>query len=184
MATEERRSGPDGVETVDADDVDAADILGSAIERREDPSLLTGDAEYTDDIQLPDSAHAAILRSQYAHARIEGIDTSEAEAMDGVHAVLTPWSDAVPDAKYTSAGQSYPEPSLWDMNVLNEHVRYVGDPVAAVAAEDPEAAAAAVESVEVEYEEYDHVVDPETAFDEDAPRLFEESEVEDRKSVV
>jgi hypothetical protein len=100
--------------------------------------------------------------------------------MDGVVAVLTPWSEDTPDAKYTSAGQSYPEPSPWDMQVLNERVRYVGDPIAAVAAEDEATAQRAVEAIEVEYERDDHVLDAEAAFDEEAPQLFAEEEVENR----
>ncbi|NHN49088.1 molybdopterin-dependent oxidoreductase [Halostella sp. JP-L12] len=149
-------------------------------EKFDDRKLVTGEAKYTADYEerFPDLAHAQVVRSEVSHGRVTAIDTDAAEAMDGVHAVLTPWSDEVPDAKYTSAGQSYPEPSPWDMNVLNEHVRYVGDPVAAVAAEDRETAAAAANAVEVEYEEYDHVVDPEEAFDEDAPQLFDQDEVE------
>ncbi|WP_135537021.1 xanthine dehydrogenase family protein molybdopterin-binding subunit [Halostella pelagica] len=149
-------------------------------EKFDDRKLVTGQAKYTADYEerFPDLAHAAVVRSEVPHGRVTAIDTDEAEAMDGVHAVLTPSSDAVPDAKYTSAGQSYPEPSPWDMNVLNEHVRYVGDPVAAVAAEDADTAAEAVDAIDVEYEEYDHVVDSEAAFDEDAPQLFGEDEVE------
>ncbi|MDS0477263.1 molybdopterin cofactor-binding domain-containing protein [Natrinema sp. 1APR25-10V2] len=151
-------------------------------EKFDDRKLVTGQAKYTADYEerFPDLAHAAVVRSEVPHGRVTAIDTTEAEETDGVYAVLTPWSDAVPDAKYTSAGQSYPEPSPWDMNVLNEHVRYVGDPIAAVAAEDATTAAAAAESIEVEYEEYDHVVDPEEAFDEDAPQLFDDDEVENK----
>ncbi|ADB62797.1 aldehyde oxidase and xanthine dehydrogenase molybdopterin binding protein (plasmid) [Haloterrigena turkmenica DSM 5511] len=151
-------------------------------EKFDDRKLVTGQAKYTADYEqrFPDLAHAAVVRSTVPHGRVTAIETDEAEEMDGVYAVLTPWSDAAPDAKYTSAGQSYPEPSPWDMNVLNEHVRYVGDPIAAVAAEDAAAAASAVESIEVEYEEYDHVVDPEEAFDEDAPQLFDDDEVENK----
>jgi carbon-monoxide dehydrogenase large subunit len=63
---------------------DPAELLGSPIERREDPALLTGDAEYTDDIQYPRMAHMVVLRSQYAHADIERIDTIEAEVREGV----------------------------------------------------------------------------------------------------
>jgi len=66
------------------------------------------------------------------------------------------------------------------MNVLNEHVRYVGDPIAAVAAEDATTVAAAADAIEVEYEEYDHVADPEEAFAEDAPQLFADDEVENK----
>ncbi len=156
------------------------DSVSQPAEKFDDRKLVTGQAKYTADYEerFPDLAHAAVVRSEVPHGRVTAIDTDEAAAMDGVHAVLTPSSDAVPDAKYTSAGQSYPEPSPWDMNVLNEHVRYVGDPVAAVAAEDADTAAEAVDAIDVEYEEYDHVVDPEAAFDEDAPQLFGEDEVE------
>ncbi|WP_135822103.1 xanthine dehydrogenase family protein molybdopterin-binding subunit [Halostella litorea] len=156
------------------------DSVSQPAEKYDDRKLVTGQAKYTADYgeRFPDLAHAAVVRSEVPHGRVTDVDTDAAEAMDDVHAVLTPWSEAVPDAKYTSAGQSYPEPSPWDMNVLNEHVRYVGDPVAAVAAEDPDTAAAAADAVDVEYEEHDHVVDPEEAFDADAPQLFAESEVE------
>ncbi|MFC6962123.1 hypothetical protein ACFQJ8_09705 [Halocatena marina] len=77
------------MDTIEADEVDVSDVLGSAIERREDPALITGEGTYTDDIQDPEMAHMAVLRSQYGHAEIESIDTSEAEAMDGVIAVYT-----------------------------------------------------------------------------------------------
>ncbi|EMA43189.1 xanthine dehydrogenase family protein molybdopterin-binding subunit [Halococcus saccharolyticus] len=149
-------------------------------EKDDDRKLVTGEAKYTADYeeQFPDLAHAAVVRSEIPHGRVTAIDTDAAESMDGVHAVLTPWSDGCPDAKYTSAGQSYPEPSPWDMNVLNEHVRYVGDPIAAVAAEDDETATAAVETIGVEYEEYEYVLDPEEAFSEDAPQLFADEDVE------
>ena len=151
-------------------------------EKQDDRKLVTGEARYTADYerQFPDLARAAVCRSEIPNGRVTDIDTSAAEEMDGVYAVLTPDSPAVPDAKYTSAGQSYPEPSPWDMRVLSERVRYVGEPIAAVAAEDAETAKAAVEAIEVRYEEYDHVLDPEAAFSEDAPRLFEDEEVENK----
>jgi len=154
--------------------------VSSTPEKADDRKLVTGEAKYTADFagQFPDLAHAAVRRSDVPHGRVADIDTSAAEAMDGVYAVLTPDSEEVPDGKYTSAGQSYPEPSPWDMHVLSEHVRYVGDPVAAVAAVDAETADAAVDAIEVEYEEYEPVFDPEAAFDEGAPRLFDDDEVE------
>ncbi|WP_396276126.1 xanthine dehydrogenase family protein molybdopterin-binding subunit [Haloarcula sp. 1CSR25-25] len=156
------------------------DSVSHRTEKYDDRKLVTGQAKYTADYEerYPDLAYAAVVRSEIPHGRVTGIDASAAEAMDGVEAVLTPDSDAVPDAKYTSAGQSYPEPSPWDMHVLNEHVRYIGDPVAAVAAEDRATATAAVEAIEVSYEEDEYVTDPEDAFDEDAPQLFEDDEVE------
>ncbi len=149
-------------------------------EKDDDRKLVTGQAKFTADYssQFPDLAVAAVVRSEIPHGLVTDIETSEAEAMDGVYAVLTPWSEAVPKNKYTSAGQSYPEPSPWDMQVLNEHVRYVGDPVAAVAAEDDETAAAAVDAIEVTYEEKPAVFDPEEASSETAPQLFADEEVE------
>ena len=151
-------------------------------EKHDDRKLVTGEAKYTADYdeQFPDLAHAKVLRSGIPHGRVTDLDTSAAESMDGTLAVLTPWSEGTPDAKYTSAGQSYPEPSPWDMQVLNETVRYVGDPIAAVAAEDAETAEAAVEAIDVAYEEYDHVLDAEEAYSEDAPQLFEEDDVENK----
>lgn len=159
---------------------DERDSVSHRTEKYDDRKLVTGQAKYTADYEerYPDLAYAAVVRSEIPHGRVTDIDTSGAEAIDGVEAILTPESDAVPDAKYTSAGQSYPEPSPWDMHVLNKHVRYIGDPIAAVAAEDRATASAAVEAIEVSYEEYDYVTDPEDAFDEDAPQLFEGSEVE------
>ena len=64
-------------------------VFSSGIRRREDPRLITGRATYTDDIKLPGMAHAAILRSVYAHAAIKSIDTSEAKSQPGVLAVFT-----------------------------------------------------------------------------------------------
>jgi CO/xanthine dehydrogenase Mo-binding subunit len=161
---------------------DERESVSQPSEKDDDRKLVTGEAKYTTDYdeQFPDLAHAEVVRSDIPHGRVVDIDASEAESMDGVQAVLTPWSDEVPDAKYTSAGQSYPEPSPWDMNVLNERVRYVGDPIAAVAAESAETAVAAAESIAVEYEEDDYVLNLEEAFSEDAPQLFEEDEVENK----
>lgn len=151
-------------------------------QKYDDPKLVTGDAKFTADYaeQFPDLAHTAVVRSEIPHGRVTEIHTEEAREMDGVLAVLTPWSEEVPDKKYTSAGQSYPEPSPWDMNVLSETVRYVGDPIVAIAAESPETAESAAETVDIEYEKYEYVIDPEEAFDPDAPQLFEDDEVENK----
>jgi putative selenate reductase molybdopterin-binding subunit len=151
-------------------------------EKDDDRKLVTGQAKYTADYdeQFPDLAHARVARSEIPHGRVTAIDTDAAEAMDGVHAVLTPWSEGTPDPKYTSAGQSYPEPSPWDMNVLNDRVRYVGDPIAAVAADSPEIAAEAVAAIDVEYEAFDHVLDRHEAFSEDAPQIHDAEAVENK----
>ena len=144
--------------------------------------IVTGEARYTADYRdrFPDLAEATVVRSDVPHGRVVEVDTTRAEAMDGVLAVVTPWDDVVPGTLYSPSGQSYPEPSPWDTRVLREHVRFVGDPVAAVAAEDAETADRAARRIDVEYEEYDTVFDVWEATEPDAPRLFAEGEVENR----
>ena len=67
----------------------AIDTLGTPLKRKEDPRFITGTGSYLDDVKLSNVAHAAILRSPYAHARIRGIDTSAAAAMPGVLTIIT-----------------------------------------------------------------------------------------------
>ncbi|MFT4965045.1 MAG: CO/xanthine dehydrogenase Mo-binding subunit, partial [Halobacteriales archaeon] len=157
--------------------------ISQFVEKYDARKIVTGEAKYTADFRdrVPDLAEAKVLRSEIAHGHVKTIDTSEAEAMDGVYAVITPWSDVVPDQVYTSAGQSYPEPTPWDLTVLRKKVRMVGDPIAAVAAEDRETADRARRKIHVEYEELDPVLDMEAATDPDAPQLFEEGFVENRQ---
>ncbi|MFB6354620.1 MAG: xanthine dehydrogenase family protein molybdopterin-binding subunit [Halobacteriales archaeon] len=154
------------------------------VEKYDARKLVTGEAKFTADfrVHFPELLAGKVIRSDVAHGYVTDIDTSEAEAMDGVHAVITPWDDVVPENPYTSAGQSYPEPSPWDMKVLREHVRFVGDPVAAVAAEDKATADKAARKVTVEYEELDAVLDYRRAMDDDAPQLFDPDEVENKQT--
>ncbi len=70
------------VESLDPETGAVADILGSAIEPREDPPLVREEAEYTDDIQLENTAHMAVLRSQHGHAKLGGADTTDAAPSD------------------------------------------------------------------------------------------------------
>ncbi|MFT4965039.1 MAG: putative selenate reductase molybdopterin-binding subunit [Halobacteriales archaeon] len=155
-------------------------VISHREEKDDARKIVTGDAKYTADysVNFQDLAEAKILRSEIAHGHVKSIDTTKAETLDGVYAVLTPWSDEIPDRKYTSAGQSYPEPSPRDMHVLRETVRYVGDPIAAVAAEDAQTASRAVRLLEVEYEELDAVFDPEAAMALDAPQIHDRDEIE------
>jgi aerobic carbon-monoxide dehydrogenase large subunit len=115
-----------------------ATVFGSGIRRREDPRLVTGTAAYTDDIVLPRMVHAAILRSPHAHARIKGIDTAAAKAAPGVLEVFT---------AADTEGALKPVPCAWlvpnsDLKVAaysaiaKDTVRYVGDCVAVVVAEN------------------------------------------------
>ncbi|WP_135822105.1 xanthine dehydrogenase family protein molybdopterin-binding subunit [Halostella litorea] len=158
--------------------------LSEDVEKDDARKIVTGEARYTADYRerFPDLAEGKVIRSDVAHGYVRDVDTSEAEAMDGVYAVITPWDDVVPDEPYSSSGQSYPEPSPWDLRVLREHVRFVGDPVAAVAAEDSETADRAARKVEVEYEELEPVLDPEEATEPDAPQLFEPDDVENKQA--
>lgn len=148
-------------------------IFGSAIKRREDPRLITGKARYTDDIKLPGLLHMAIVRSPHAHANIKSIDASAATAMDGVVAVFTgkdmnlpiPTAFLIPNSNLKT-----PEhPSL-----ARDKVRYVGDGVAIVLAENRYIAQDAAELVEVDYEVLDAVVNPEEAAQDGAPQLFDD----------
>src|SRR5262245_33174158 len=116
----------------------SAKIFGSGIRRREDPRLITGAATYTDDIVLPGMVHAAIVRSPHAHARIKSIDTSGARSAPGIVAVYT---------GQDTAGALQPMPCAWllpnsELKVATypqfarDIVRYVGDCVAVVVAEN------------------------------------------------
>ncbi|MFT4931329.1 MAG: putative selenate reductase molybdopterin-binding subunit, partial [Natronomonas sp.] len=159
------------------------DVVSDRRPKLDARKLVTGDVKYTADYEYDfrDVATGKVLRSEIAHGVVESIDTEAAEAMNGVYAVLTPWSDEVPERPYTSAGQSYPEPSPYDMRVLREKVRYVGDPIAAVAAEDGDTAERALEKIEVEYEEREPLLDFHRAMDPDAPQLHDPDDVENKQ---
>ena len=113
-------------------------------------TLVRGEAAYVEDRVAPGTCWLKVLPSPHAHAWIRSIDTSAAEAMPGVVAVLT--HENCPDKVYTTAGQGYPEPSPYDQRMLSRKVRHVGDRVAAVLAETPEIAEAALAAIKVEYE--------------------------------
>jgi len=112
----------------------------------------TGRAVYTDDLQLPGMLHGKILRSPHPHARIVGIDTSRAEALPGVHAVVTGRDMPTPYGIIPWTQDEYP--------LALDRVRYVGDGVAAVAAVDEDTANRALDLIHVEYEELPAWLDP------------------------
>ncbi|MGF9696325.1 molybdopterin cofactor-binding domain-containing protein [Paenibacillus sp. MABNR03] len=124
---------------------------------------VTGQLQYLTDMTLPDMIHGRVLRSTYPHARILSIVTTEAEAMEGVYAVLT--SKDVPGLN--RFGIATP-----DQPVFCEYVvRYVGDAIAAVAADSPERAALALDAIRVEYEELTPLDSTEAALAPGAPEL-------------
>src|SRR5206468_2651506 len=124
------------------------------------------------DIAMPGLLHARILHSPHAHARIARIDAAQARALPGVACVLT--HHDVPRVAYTSAGQGWPEPSPYDSFMLDEKVRFAGDRVAVVAADDPELAQRACESIKVDYEVLPALLDPERAMARGAPVIHDE----------
>lgn len=125
--------------------------------------IMMGRAVFTDDLAPQNALVLKVLRSPHAFAHIKSIDTTEAEAYPGVACILT--FKNVPHVPFTRAGQGYPEPSPHDKFVLDEYVRYVGDEVAVVAAEDEETALEAMKLIKVEYEVLEPVLDFEKALD-------------------
>lgn len=125
---------------------------------------VTGSLRYMDDRKVENMVYGKILRSPVAHARIRRIDVSKASAMPGVRAVVT-YEDA-PSVRYNANGEDAPYYKV--ERVLDDRVRYVGDKVAAVAADTPELASAALKAIEVEYEELPACFDPEQAAKPDA----------------
>jgi putative selenate reductase molybdopterin-binding subunit len=146
--------------------------VGRSERRVDSVKLATGRGTFVDDMALPGLLHARILHSPHAHARIARIDASQARAMPGVACVLT--HADVPRVPYTTAGQGWPEPSPYDTVMLDHKVRFVGDRVAVVAAEDPELAQKACEAIKVEYEPLPAVFDPEQALQPGAPVVHDE----------
>ncbi|HLI07421.1 MAG TPA: molybdopterin cofactor-binding domain-containing protein [Ktedonobacteraceae bacterium] len=153
-----------------------AAMLGTSIKRREDPRLITGEATYVDDIKLVGMLHMAVLRSPYGHARIKSINTEAARNHPGVVAVYTAEDlkgavQAVPVAVplgKIAEGMGVRGP------LAEGKVRFYGDPVAVVIAEDRYTARDARDLIDVDYEPLPAVVDVEKAMQPDAPLLYEE----------
>jgi carbon-monoxide dehydrogenase large subunit len=150
----------------------ATPLVGSRIKRREDPRMIMGRGTYVDDVQLPRMTYAAMLRSPYAHARIRSINVDKAKALPGVVAVLTgddlqgqnvPCGWTLPDMKVA------PHPAL-----AIGKVRYTGDAVAVLVAEERYLARDALDLIEVDYEPLPVVVDAEKAIQAGAPQLHDE----------
>ena len=133
--------------------------IGQSMKRVEDPRLLTGRGRYIDDLVLPRMAHAAVLRSPHAHARIKSIDTSRAEALPGVELVMT----GAQAAEQTGPLPCFSNPPVAQYCIATDRVRHVGEAVAAVVAESRYIAEDAIDLIEVEYEPLPAVVDPEDA---------------------
>ncbi len=136
--------------------------VGKSVRKKDSMQLLLGKPVYTEDI-VHDALVVKLLRSPHANAIVQTIDTSKAKAVPGVVDVYT-WED-VPSDRFTNAGQTYPETSPYDRLIIDRHVRYVGDVVAIVAAENEEAANKALKRIKVSYEVLEAVLDFRTAKD-------------------
>ena len=139
-------------------------VIGKSVPKIDARDKVTGRAKYTGDLKLPGMLFGKILRSPHAHARILSIDTSRAEQLPGVLAVIT--AKDVPSTVYGIS------PARYDETIFAiEKVIQVGDKLAAVAAVDEETAVKALSLIEVEYEVLPAVLDPLKAMDEDQPRV-------------
>lgn len=146
---------------------DKYSVIGKPLPKTDGRVKVTGQAKYTGDLKFPNMLVGKILTSPHAHAKIISIDTTEAEKLPGVKAVIT--HKDVPDKKYGIS------PARWDENIFCiDKVRFVGDKVAAVAAIDEETAYKAIKLIKVEYEELSAVFDPIEAMKEGAPQVHEE----------
>ena len=142
---------------------------GESIRRLDYEAKITGRAQYLADMKVPGMCHGKILRSPHPHARIRSLDTSKALSIHGVLAVLTR-DDIIKDQGI----DPYYGPVFKDQTIVAvEKVRHVGDPVAAVAALEPEAAEEALSRIEIDYEELPAVLDVSEAMAKGAPLLHE-----------
>jgi carbon-monoxide dehydrogenase large subunit len=151
--------------------------IGDRVDRREDPALLKGTATFVDDINERGMLYMGIHRSQFAHARIEAIDTDAVEAMDEVVAVYT-----AEDLKAAGVPGHIPPvyrvPDMVEPHhpiLADDRVRHQGKPVAVVVAEDRYVANRAIDQIDVDYERLDPVLDPHEAMSEDAPTLHDDA---------
>ncbi len=151
-----------------------AKYMGQKVKRTEDPRLITGLGHYVDDIKLADTLHVAFLRTPYAHARINSVQTEAAKSAPGVVAVYT-GADVAGKIGLIPCAAAAPDMKKPDYPVLAvSKVGYVGQPVAAVVASDKYKARDAADLIEVDYEPLEVVTDIEAAARPDSPVIHEE----------
>ena len=150
-------------------------IIGQSVTRVDAPDKVTGRAKYTDDIADKSALIAKVLHSTIAHGYVKSIDISEAERIKGVVKIVTCFD--VPNIPFPTAGHPWStdphHQDIADRLLLNRHVRYYGDDVAAVVARDEVSAAQAIRAIKVEYEELPFALDPIEAMQDGAPQIHE-----------
>nr|MBA2715439.1 xanthine dehydrogenase family protein molybdopterin-binding subunit [Rubrobacteraceae bacterium] len=150
--------------------------VGGGVPRKEDPALVTGRANWTDNIKIPGMLHMAVLRSPFAHAKITNLDVSAALDQPGVVAAFTAndladdWAAAMPCAWPVT--EDIKMPDHWPL--AKDEVNFMGDAVAVVIADGKYTVQDALEFIEVDYEPLDVVVDMEEAIKDDAPLVHED----------
>lgn len=147
-------------------------VIGKRLPRVDASVKVTGEAKYTVDMMLPGMLSGKILRSPYAHAKILNIDTSKAERLPGVRAVIT--GNDTPKIPFSITDSPQCPADKFPL-ALNK-VRFIGDEVAAVAAIDEDVAEEALDLIKVDYEELPAVFDPEDAMKPDAPQIHDHAE--------
>ena len=131
--------------------------INQPVRKKDSMQLLLGKPVYVEDIAPKDALALKLLRSPHANAIVEEINVSVAKKVPGVVDVYT-WED-VPKQRFAIAGQTYPEPSPYDRLILDRHVRFVGDVVAIIAAENEKAALKAMKLIKVKYKILEPVLD-------------------------
>ena len=109
-------------------------VVNQPIRKKDAMALVTGKPVFMDDLVPKDCLIVKLLRSPHANAIVKEINKTAAEKVPGIEAIYT-WED-VPQQRFTTAGQTYPEATPYDRLILDQHVRFVGDPVAIIAGED------------------------------------------------
>ena len=146
------------------------DPVGKSVPRIDGLGMVTGQTKYAFDVAFPNMLIGKMLRSPHPHAKILSIDTTEAEKIPGVHAIIT--AKDTHQIKFGSNEYFFPH-TIDQMAIEADRVRYVGDEFGAVAAVDEETADKAIKAIKVEYEKLPHVVDVEEAMKPDAPLIHE-----------
>ena len=131
--------------------------INQPVRKKDSMQLLLGKPVYVEDIVPKDALALKLLRSPHANAIVEEINVSVAKKVPGVVDIYT-WED-VPKQRFAIAGQTYPEPSPYDRLILDRHVRFVGDVVAIIAAENEKAALKAMKLIKVKYKILEPVLD-------------------------
>ena len=131
--------------------------INQPVRKKDSMQLLLGKPVYVEDIAPKDALALKLLRSPHANAIVEEINVSVAKKVPGVVDIYT-WED-VPKQRFAIAGQTYPEPSPYDRLILDRHVRFVGDVVAIIAAENEKAALKAMKLIKVNYKILEPVLD-------------------------